>query len=74
MEIRRTLYLNKRDAPVSDQDPWFLQMEDKMEHWVVTCPKNDGGSGLSEKWYSLADPTYEGKSYANKPFSGSAAD
>ena len=50
LEIRRTLYLNKRDAPVSDQDPWFYQMEDKMERWVTSCPKHDGGSGLGEKW------------------------
>ena len=49
-EIRRTLYLNRRDTPVHDHDPWFTQMEEKMEHWVVTCPKNDGGSGLGETW------------------------
>ena len=49
-EIRRTLYLNKRDTPVNDHDPWFHEMEDKMEFWVTSCPKNDGGSGLSEKW------------------------
>lgn len=50
LEIRRTLYLNKRDSPVSDQDSWFYQMEDKMERWVTSCPKHDGGSGLGEKW------------------------
>ncbi|KAE8145459.1 fungal-specific transcription factor domain-containing protein [Aspergillus avenaceus] len=51
LEIRRTLYLNKRDAPVDDQDPWFEQMLNKLDHWVASCPKNDGGSGLSEKWF-----------------------
>lgn len=51
LEIRRTLYLNKRDAPVSDNDPWFHQMEDKMERWVTSCPKHDGGSGLGETWF-----------------------
>ena len=50
LEIRRTLYLNKRDAPVDDQDPWFQQMLNKLDYWVASCPKNDGGSGLSEKW------------------------
>ncbi|KAE8383587.1 fungal-specific transcription factor domain-containing protein [Aspergillus bertholletiae] len=51
LEIRRTLYLNKRDAPVDDQDPWFQQMLNKLDYWVASCPKNDGGSGLSEKWF-----------------------
>ncbi|GKZ22150.1 hypothetical protein AbraIFM66951_007001 [Aspergillus brasiliensis] len=50
-EIRRTLYLNKRDVPVDDQDPWFSQMLQKIDYWVASCPKNDGGSGLSEKWF-----------------------
>ncbi|KAK1149299.1 hypothetical protein N8T08_006521 [Aspergillus melleus] len=50
-EIRRTLYLNKRDTPTDDQDPWFSQMLDKLDHWVASCPKNDGGSGLSETWF-----------------------
>lgn len=49
-EIRRTLYLNKRDTPLDDQDPWFSQMLAKLDYWVASCPKNDGGSGLSEKW------------------------
>ncbi|KAF7585169.1 hypothetical protein BBP40_011903 [Aspergillus hancockii] len=51
LEIRRTLYLNKRDTPVDDQDPWFQQMLNKIDYWVSSCPKNDGGSGLSEKWF-----------------------
>ncbi|KAL1997865.1 hypothetical protein VTN02DRAFT_545 [Thermoascus thermophilus] len=50
-EIRRTLYLKKRDTPVDDRDPWFAQMLAKLDHWVASCPKNDGGSGLSEKWF-----------------------
>ncbi|GAQ34089.1 C6 transcription factor [Aspergillus niger] len=50
-EIRRTLYLNKRDVPVDDQDPWFSQMLQKIDYWVASCPKNDGGSGLSQKWF-----------------------
>ncbi|EED24321.1 C6 transcription factor, putative [Talaromyces stipitatus ATCC 10500] len=50
-EIRRTLYLNKREAPLSDQDPWFEQMLTKIDHWVESCPKEDGGSGLSKTWF-----------------------
>ena len=49
-EIRRTLYLKKRETPVDDQDPWFTQMLEKVDRWVAECPKNDGGSGLTELW------------------------
>ena len=49
-EIRRKLYLKKRDAPKNDQDPWFVQMEDKLKHWQNTSPRNDEGSGLSKVW------------------------
>jgi Fungal specific transcription factor domain len=49
-EIRRTLYLKKRDSPLNDQDPWFSKMQRKLDEWVATCPKNDEGSGLSETW------------------------
>ncbi|KAG2418235.1 hypothetical protein HFD88_001336 [Aspergillus terreus] len=51
LEIRRTLYLNKRDTPVDDQDPWFQQMLDKLDHWVASCPKKAHDSGLSEYWF-----------------------
>jgi Fungal specific transcription factor domain len=49
-EIRRTLYLKKRDNPLNDRDPWFASMQRKMDEWVNSCPKNDEGSGLSEAW------------------------
>jgi Fungal specific transcription factor domain len=52
-EIRRTLYLKKRETPIDDQDPWFSYMQSKIDHWVETCPKNDEGSGLSQMWYVL---------------------
>lgn len=52
-EIRRTLYLRKRDTPVDDRDPWFINMLAKLDHWVSSCPKNDEGSGLSPVWYVL---------------------
>ncbi|KKZ65313.1 hypothetical protein EMCG_08829 [[Emmonsia] crescens] len=50
-EIRRTLYLKKRDRPLDDEDPWFTDMLAKLDHWVTSCPKNDEGSGLSELWF-----------------------
>ncbi|KAK7903242.1 hypothetical protein LTR67_001259 [Exophiala xenobiotica] len=50
-EIRRTLYLRKRDTPTQDTDPWFRQMLQKIDDWVRDCPKNDEGSGLSEAWF-----------------------
>ncbi len=49
-EIRRTLYLKKRDKPVNDEDPWFSSMQRKLDEWVANCPKNDEGSGVSELW------------------------
>ncbi|EXJ77672.1 hypothetical protein A1O3_09901 [Capronia epimyces CBS 606.96] len=50
-EIRRTLYLRKRESPASDTDPWFSMMLKKIDDWVRECPKNDEGSGLSESWF-----------------------
>ncbi|OKL59934.1 hypothetical protein UA08_04594 [Talaromyces atroroseus] len=50
-EIRRTLYLNKRESPSTDQDPWFSCILAKLDHWVESCPKEDGGSGLSKTWF-----------------------
>ena len=50
-EIRRMLYLKRRETPVHDQDPWFHQMLAKIDNWVRDCPKNDEGSGLSETWF-----------------------
>jgi hypothetical protein len=50
-EIRHKLYLKKRPFPNNDQDPWFTQMEGKLNDWVRSAPKNDEGSGLTEQWY-----------------------
>ena len=50
LEIRRTLYMQKRQTPVNDMDPWFVQMEAKMNDWVSSSPRNDEGSGISEVW------------------------
>ena len=53
-EIRHKLYLKKRPFPKNDHDPWFVQMEAKLNDWVSSSPKNDEGSGLSEIWYVIA--------------------
>ena len=50
-EIRRKLYLKKRPEPQSDQDPWFQDMQAKLEEWLISGPSNDEGSGLSETWF-----------------------
>ena len=51
LEIRRTLYLKKRERPQSNGDPWFSAMERKLRDWLESCPKQDGGSGLDEVWF-----------------------
>lgn len=50
LEVRRALYLNRRETPVHDQDPWFAHMSAKIDHWIDTCPKHDDGSGMNVKW------------------------
>jgi len=50
-EIRRTLYLRKRESPMTDQDPWFQSMLSRVDSWVRDTPKNDEGSGLSPAWF-----------------------
>jgi len=50
-EIRRTLYQNPRETPKNDQDPWFIQMYEKCVKWKASCPADDEGSGLSERWF-----------------------
>ncbi|KAF1955934.1 hypothetical protein CC80DRAFT_492861 [Byssothecium circinans] len=51
LEIRRKLYQRKRPEPKNDQDPWFAQMQDKLEGWRDTSPEMDGGSGLNKVWF-----------------------
>lgn len=50
LEIRRKLYLQKRPTPENDQDPWFQQMNAKLEAWRDASPDNDAGSGLNKAW------------------------
>ena len=47
-EIRRTLYLKRRDSPLNDEDPWFDEMMGRIDRWVRDRPVNDEGSGVSE--------------------------
>ena len=49
-EMRRKLYLKKRPEPKDDQDPWFIGMQQKLDHWLSVSPKNDDGSGLNDTW------------------------
>ena len=51
LEIRRTLYLEKRDTPTSDTDDWFKQMDKKLEDWKNANPSSDAGSGIGEDWF-----------------------
>ena len=50
-EVRRTLYLRKRETPVNEHDPWVHDILRRIDEWVSNCPKNDEGSGLSEAWF-----------------------
>ena len=50
LEIRHTLYLRRRPTPVSDDDPWFSQIEEKVENWMKDYPKPEDGNGFPEKW------------------------
>ncbi|KAI9841803.1 MAG: hypothetical protein M1838_003412 [Thelocarpon superellum] len=51
-EIRRKLYQKKRDEPKDDQDPWFAEMEAKVDHWRSSSPYNAEGSGHSNAWFT----------------------
>lgn len=51
-EIRKTLYLRKRPTPVTDQDPWFADINQRIDEWVANCPHTDEGSGLSPAWFT----------------------
>lgn len=50
-EVRRTLYLRKRERPLTDRDPWFSKILTSIDDWVRDTPKNDEGSGLSPAWF-----------------------
>ncbi|KAF2722610.1 hypothetical protein K431DRAFT_189383, partial [Polychaeton citri CBS 116435] len=51
LEIRRKLYLKKRSRPETDDDPWFIQMEARLNSWRDASPSQDEGMGLDKKWF-----------------------
>ncbi|PNS19947.1 hypothetical protein CAC42_7914 [Sphaceloma murrayae] len=51
LEIRRKLYLKKRQTPKDDQDPWFVEILQKMDAWRDAAPENDQGIGLNKAWF-----------------------
>ena len=53
-EIRRKLYLKKRPEPKNDQAPWFKTMNDKLNDWLSSVPRDDEGSGFTESWFVLS--------------------
>jgi hypothetical protein len=50
LEIRRKLYQRKRETPENENDPWFTEMEAKLNQWKNETPNTDGGSGLDPAW------------------------
>ncbi|KAI9801981.1 MAG: hypothetical protein M1825_003037 [Sarcosagium campestre] len=51
-EIRRKLYQKRQPEPKDDSDPWFVEMEAKLEHWKDSSPRNDEGSGHTQQWFN----------------------
>lgn len=51
LEMRRKLYQKKRPHPKDDQDPWFKEMNAKLENWRDASPNNEDGSGLNKTWF-----------------------
>lgn len=51
LEIRRKLYQSKRPEPKNDQDPWFADIQARIERWRDTSPEVDGNSGLDKVWF-----------------------
>lgn len=50
LEIRRKLYQKQRPTPKDDEDPWFHQMEEKVNAWRDASPEIDVGTGLDKAW------------------------
>lgn len=49
-QIRQTLYQNPQPTPKDDTDPWFSEMNAKIESWKKAAPISDHGSGLTSDW------------------------
>ena len=50
LEIRRKLYLKKRDEPKDDRHPWFQQMQKSLIKWRDASPEEKMGIGLDKVW------------------------
>ncbi|KAF8454189.1 fungal-specific transcription factor domain-containing protein [Terfezia claveryi] len=50
-QIRQRLYQNPRPTPKDDTDPWFSEMNAKIEAWRKAAPISDHGSGLTNDWF-----------------------
>ncbi|KAI9713828.1 MAG: hypothetical protein M1820_000558 [Bogoriella megaspora] len=51
LEIRRKLYLKKRDEPKDNKHPWFIEMDGKLTEWRDTSPDDDISIGLDKAWF-----------------------
>lgn len=51
LEIRRTLYLKRRSAPLNDGDPWFVEMEQRLSEWINQIPSSDDGTAFDREWF-----------------------
>lgn len=51
LEIRRKLYLRKRPTPRDDQDPWFAEIQAKLDAWRDASPDSDGMIPLNKVWF-----------------------
>ncbi|KAK4202411.1 fungal-specific transcription factor domain-containing protein [Triangularia verruculosa] len=48
-EIRRVLYEQERPARITDADPWFQQMDQKLKDWFKACPEQPA---LFRPWFT----------------------
>ncbi|KAK4643987.1 hypothetical protein QC761_300760 [Podospora bellae-mahoneyi] len=48
-EIRRVLYEQERPARITDVDPWFQQMDEKLKNWLDSCPEQPP---LFKPWFT----------------------
>jgi hypothetical protein len=53
LEIRRKLYRSKQAEPRDDSDPWFQQMDAKLEVWRDSSPNKDEGIGFDKRWFTV---------------------
>lgn len=49
-EIRQTLHQNPREYPKCNEDPWFAQIQAKLDDWRASCPQDDRGGTMNPDW------------------------